>query len=93
MPDSDKTLVCRLCNVLPERLRDESGREPDLIRCPSCGAQGKLNEVRLLAAKYVSHGIIDDFPNNLTRSFSGSKHVRYVKGKRSHLPAPPFVFR
>ena len=91
MSKSEQTLVCRICQRQPELVKEE-GRS-DAIRCPVCGESSDLNEAVKRAAQQISGDIINDLQNRLSRSMSGSKSVRYIRGNRKNMSAPRFVFR
>ena len=45
------------------------------------------------AAKHAGRGILDEFRDGLARNLSGSKTVRYIKGRRTVGAAPDFIFQ
>ena len=64
----------------------------DQIRCADCGALADFEEARRLAAKYVASAAIDDFRDSFARSTRSMKNVSYVKGDRSRMSTPRFIF-
>ena len=87
----DKTLVCRHCNVLPQRVRVEGNA--DRIRCPRCGVETLLDIATKAAVRHASRSIIKNFQDSMVRSTRGLKHVKCTPGKLSGSQVPDFVFR
>ena len=88
MSNSNKTLVCRNCRVLPV----SSDEQPDLLRCPKCDAQGNLEETIELANDYEASQIMNDFDKELEKSFSRHDNISFEKGTRRKPPMPQFIY-
>ena len=90
-----KTLYCRRCNGLPERVVEEGRR--DVIRCPRCGVFGDFEKARKLAVIYAGRSLTHDAIRNHQRrtaaGLKGVKHVSYRPGKIPNLSLRDFIYR
>ena len=87
----DKTLMCRLCKVLPEKLIMESGA--DRIHCPSCGWEEDFDVAVRIAGEYEIRRLQDKHIRDpLRKAAAGSKHLRYIPGNRSNPLPPRFMY-
>ena len=95
MTTSTKTLYCRRCNGLPERIREEGKR--DLVRCPQCGVVSDYEEAVQMAKEFFARSFVHSEyrkPQQKTAAdFKGSKNVSYRPGKIPILSPPDFIFR
>ena len=95
MTTSTKTLYCRRCNGLPERIVEEGKR--DLARCPQCGVVSDHEEAVQMAKEYFArsfgHSEYRKHQQKTTAAFKGSKNVSYLPGKIPILSSPDFIFR
>ena len=95
MTTSTKTLYCRLCNGLPERIVEEGKR--DLARCPKCGVVSDYEEAVQRAKEYFARSLVYSehrkHQQKTAAAFKGSKNVSYRPGKIPILSPPDFIFR
>ena len=95
MTTSTKTLYCRRCNGLPERIVEEGKR--DLARCPRCGVVSDYEEAVQMAKEYFArsfgHSEYRKHQQKTATAFKGSKNVSYLPGKIPILSSPDFIFR
>ena len=93
--DTSKTLVCRLCNCVPEIVRKEGNS--DMIRCPSCGVSCGHKEATKRAGEYISrstqNSIFSGFQRGQISSTKRLKNVTYRPGKLPRISKPDFIFR
>ena len=95
MTTSTKTLYCRRCNGVPERIVEEGKR--DLARCPRCGVVSDYEEAVQMAKEYFArsfgHSEYRKHQQKTAAAFKGSKNVSYLPGKIPILSSPDFIFR
>ena len=81
-----KTLMCRFCKVLPEKLIIEGG--PDRILCPSCGREDNFDVAVRIAGEHANYEILQEHQNRMKRLFRGSQSTRYIPGRLPRRQRP-----
>ena len=91
MPSTDKALVCRRCEVIPETISVEGDRVR--LVCPRCGNAADRDVAIKAAGLHFSRGELKSFQDRQVRSTRGLKHVEYRPGRIPRTGPPDFIFK